>query len=95
MTEPTGQVAIGNCPTGETIGHIALWVVQSALSQATRMLPLELGATGISVKAIAPAAFETKTTKVVQEDRKRYERELGVIPLGRWGGDLTSAASPC
>lgn len=73
-----GKIANGS-------GTFPYGLSKGALHHATRMLALELGARGISVNAIAPGRFETKMTKFVQEDRARYERELGMIPLGRWG----------
>ncbi len=51
----------------------------------TKALANEWGAYGINVNAIAPGHFHTELTRMVQEDREKYETILKRTPLGRWG----------
>ena len=66
-------------------GRFPYGLSKSALHHATRMLALELAPRRITVNAIAPGRFATKMTAYVTRDAERYEQEVSMIPLNRWG----------
>ena len=71
----------------ESMHCYAYGLSKGGLHHLSRMLAKELGPSGIAVNAIAPGRFATRMTKAVGEDEARYQRELAMIPLGRWGRD--------
>ena len=71
----------------ESMQCYAYGLSKGGLHHLSRMLAKELGSRGIAVNAIAPGRFATRMTKAVGEDEARYQRELAMIPLGRWGRD--------
>ncbi|MFO7153264.1 MAG: SDR family oxidoreductase, partial [Bacillota bacterium] len=60
----------------------------------TKAFANELASKNVQVNAIAPGYIETKNTKPIREDEKRYMEILSRIPAGRWGvpEDVAGAA---
>ena len=69
----------------ESMQCYAYGLSKGGLHHLSRMLAKELGPRGIAVNAIAPGRFATRMTKAVAEDETRYNREVQMIPLRRWG----------
>jgi NAD(P)-dependent dehydrogenase (short-subunit alcohol dehydrogenase family) len=82
-----GEIANGT-------GTFPYGLSKGALHHATRMLALELAPRRITVNAIAPGRIATKMTAYVTRDQERYDREVAMIPAGRWGqaDDMAGAA---
>ena len=57
----------------------------------TRNLASLLANDHIRVKAIALGRFFSKMTEYASQDEKVYEKEIKIIPLHRWGGELDIA----
>lgn len=75
--------AAGIAPSGNSA--YSYDVSKAALHHLTRVLALELAPKNISVNAIAPGYFPTRMTGHLQKDEARFARNLGRIPLRRWG----------
>lgn len=58
---------------------------KSAVHWLTKSLAVELGTRHITVNAIAPGRFPSSMTESVMADKQRYDAEVAVIPLRRWG----------
>lgn len=71
----------------ESMQCYAYGLSKGGLHHLSRMLAKELGPRGIAVNTIAPGRFATRMTKAIGEDEARYQRELQMIPLRRWGRD--------
>ncbi len=79
-----GSVAgiMGSAGSGVSYG-----TSKAAIHQLTRNLASLLAEDNIRVNAIAPGRFHSKMTSYVEQDKAQYDREIGIIPLHRWGHD--------
>ena len=57
----------------------------------TRNLASLLANDNIRVNAIAPGRFFSKMTEYASQDEEGYKKEIEMIPLHRWGGEVDIA----
>lgn len=60
-------------------------MTKAGVDHFTRILAVELAASGIRVNAIAPGLIETDMTRWVHDDPAVFERVVKRVPLGRMG----------
>lgn len=82
-----GSIA-GICGTSDTLSYSPS---KAAIHQVTRNLASLLADDHIRVNAIAPGRFFSKMTEYASQDEEGYKKELKMIPLHRWGGELDIA----
>jgi len=85
--EPARVINIGSvaAETTDSLSAYAYGASKSVVHYITRVLAREFAARHITVNAIAPGRFPTDMTTYVLKDPPRYEAELTMIPLGRYG----------
>lgn len=58
---------------------------KGGIAQLTKALANEWAKYNVQVNAIAPGYYETDNTKLLRENKVRYEEITTRIPVGRWG----------
>jgi NAD(P)-dependent dehydrogenase (short-subunit alcohol dehydrogenase family) len=82
-----GSIA-GICGTSDTLSYAPS---KAAIHQMTRNLASLLANDNIRVNAIAPGRFFSKMTEYASQDEEGYKKEIEMIPLHRWGGEVDIA----
>ena len=82
-----GSIA-GICGTSDTLSYAPS---KAAIHQMTRNLASLLADDHIRVNAIAPGRFFSKMTEYASQDKAGYDKEIAMIPLHRWGGEIDIA----
>jgi NAD(P)-dependent dehydrogenase (short-subunit alcohol dehydrogenase family) len=84
---PARVINIGSiaAETSNAMNLYSYGASKSAIHWLTKALAREFGTRHITVNAIAPGRFPSAMTAPVMADKERYDAEVSMIPLRRWG----------